>query len=211
MLKVKKTKLIGKDVSLNEKKATLRASCAQECSVVGGFEGLVAQKYCSPQSANAASLVKKKGHATVSRCAPFASDQRACLLLWGAGQADNAREEKDYNPTPLDNVHFLLAANFKRDIGASGAIFKGRPLGDALRNARETYTCRDKHLHFVYDIVGARTSFNDLKFTRDAGIEPLASYDDENFMRAYGIPRRLLFKRAEPRLRKPTDWWAVYA
>ena len=55
------------------------------------------------------------------------------------------------------------------------------------------------------------TPFHKLSFTHDAGRPPLVDHDDDDqaFEKDYGVPRRLLFKAAEPRPRKLSDWWSV--
>ena len=48
-----------------------------------------------------------------------------------------------------------------------------------------------KPLHFVYDIVGTETKFDDLKYILDAAQAPLQ--DGPNFEKIYGVSRLLTF------------------
>ena len=47
-----------------------------------------------------------------------------------------------------------------------------------------------------------------MKYVLDAARKPLS--DTSNFEEGYGLPRRLVFKRAEARVSKPQNWWSVY-
>ena len=47
------------------------------------------------------------------------------------------------------------------------------------------------------------------KFTSKP-LKQCVAADTSNFEEVYGIPRRLVFKRAEPRVSRPQNWWRVY-
>ena len=89
--------------------------------------------------------------------------------------------------------------------------FTSKPLRQCVAALREATASRfytDQHLQFVYDIVTPDTCFANLKYVLDAARKPLS--DTSIFEEVYGLPRRLIFKRAEPRVSRPQNWWRVY-
>ena len=88
--------------------------------------------------------------------------------------------------------------------------FTSKPLKQCVAASRDAtaagfYT--HQHLQFVYDIVSPDTSFDNMKYVIDARKQ---LSDTSNFEEVYGLPRRLVFKRAEARVSKPQNWWSVY-
>ena len=95
--------------------------------------------------------------------------------------------------------------------GGAMQKFTSKPLKQCVAALREVTAARfytAQHLQFVYDIVSPDTSFDNLKYVLDAARKPLS--DTSNFAEVYGLPRLLVFKRAEARVSKPPKWWGVY-
>ena len=89
--------------------------------------------------------------------------------------------------------------------------FTSKPLKQCVATLREVTAARfytAQHLQFVYDIVSPGTSFDTMKYLLGAARKPLL--DTSNFEEVYGLPRLLVFKRAETRVSKPQNWWSVY-
>ena len=87
--------------------------------------------------------------------------------------------------------------------------FTNKPVKHCVQAVRDTVTTRllkHMHLQFVYDIVQCETPFQLLKYVLDAARQPLCN--TPRFEDVYGLPRFLLFKRAEPRVSRPDNWWA---
>ena len=83
-----------------------------------------------------------------------------------------------------------------------------QPLRQCTETARQAVSSslyKKTPLLFVYDVIRC---LNDLKFVLDAGRPPLV--DGEDFEHVYGLPQKLAFKRAEPRLGIKSDWWSAF-
>ena len=89
--------------------------------------------------------------------------------------------------------------------------FTSKPLKQCVAALREATAARfytHQHLQFVYDIVSSDTCFDNMKYVLDAARKPLI--DISIFEEVYGLPRRLVFKRAEPRVSRTQNWWRAY-
>ena len=82
------------------------------------------------------------------------------------------------------------------------------PLRQCTETARQTVSSslhQKSALLFVYDVIRC---IGDLKFVMDAGRPPLI--DGGDFECVYGLPQKLAFKSAEPRLGMKSDWWSAF-
>ena len=68
----------------------------------------------------------------------------------------------------------------------------------------------NEKLSFVYDLVDPNTrSFESLNFVLNAGQNPLRGHmSDDEFLRTYGLPKKLEFKAASARPVLEHDWWS---
>ena len=94
------------------------------------------------------------------------------------------------------------------DCWEGGAIQRsGKPVTKSCLASKQQSKTHD--LQFVYDFCNRDTIFDKLYFVNNAGRAPLDDFlNDETFENMYGLPRRLKFKKAEPRTHVPSDWWS---
>ena len=86
--------------------------------------------------------------------------------------------------------------------------------GAAAKNYanRHTYSrlMLNERLSFVYDLVHPnKRSFESLNFVLNAGQKPLLGHTgDDEFLRTYGLPKKLEIKAASARQVLGHDWWS---
>lgn len=159
-------------------------------------------------------------------CVPVNMNQRGISLLWLAKATQKPQEDvTEYSCTPLETVTELLAEIRTRDMDKSTRIDEfdywlggvmprssAKPIYRAIEavdvNVRQRLRY-GSHVHFVYDLVPATTSFENLKFVLNAARPPLCSVTDPEFEESYGLNKTLKFKNAEQREVAPSDLWST--
>jgi len=150
-------------------------------------------------------------------CTPICTgDVGTYLLLWGieppCKEAEFTEEEEEefegYQACPMASTYNILEKAYQQhpqNVEDEG-WFKGGIMEKLAKKIAKSNTssvfetslqCNatkavvGQPLHFVYDIVGTETKFNDLKYVLDAAQSPLK--DGPDFEKIYGISRRLTF------------------
>ena len=188
-----------------------KPSTTHKCTIVRGFERLVAQKYAKRMQIVAASCRVRQ---------VFGAD--GFRLVYGL--EDEEADDETYSMSPLASVHILFKHVFERRIQCSsetpefewwtgGAMkkFASEPLKESIR-ASQGEVRANAELQFVYEVCDCRTPFADLRYILDAGRAPLCDLGEDAFRRTYGLDRTLSFQHGSRRARVKSDWWgAVYA
>ena len=164
--------------------------------------------------------------ASTRDCVPVNINKKGLSLLWPAQVTQNPQEDlTEYSSTPLETVTELLTEIRARDMekpthidefdcwfggvvprGSTKPIYRAIEAVDVNVRQRLRY---GNHVHFVYDLVPATTSLQDLKFVLNAARPPLRGVTDPEFKEIYGLNKILQFKNAEPREVVPSDLWSI--
>ena len=118
-------------------------------------------------------------------------------------------------------VMFRLSKHMRSDANSAKSMADVRVYGQLsrrekaflfvlmLRVNRTTVPCVLIKVSFVYDFVNAAQPFESLTYVRNAEKRPLAkTSSEEEFVRLYGLNRRLTFKAAVARPVLDHDWWS---
>ena len=130
--------------------------------------------------------------------------------------------------TPLSEIHGLMDHYFRKEHwlskfpepwtegGALWSISRGMKLTAQGNGARwiassmvHTQLARGAKLSFVYDfLAGSSVAFSSLRYILDAARAPLhTDLSDEEFVKVYGLSRRLSFKAAGTRKVPQHNLW----
>ena len=218
LLRAEKQNISSLQLVVGGRQARVKEAVAERCRVLTKFERIAAKHFGRVSRIDDAQ----------EKCFPIVL-RTSAMIIWGLpSKAQVVEEEQDsseYSTTPMESVQSLLKEVSKRNANDSeqasefqwwlGGAFRqssNKPVFRALCQVdADVYQRIDSRvsLHFVYDLVAAATSFNDLKFVLDAGRCPLRDIPSDVFKETYGIKKELSFKRAEKREAKPTDLWSV--
>ncbi len=99
-------------------------------------------------------------------------------------------------------VAYRLNRRCRRQNGQASAQLCRRHYDNALAT--------DQRVSFVWDLVNARTAFEDLSCIFDAGKAPtLPPVEDDHLLeRKYGLPKRMSFGHARRREASEIDWFS---
>lgn len=158
-------------------------------------------------------------------CMPISTGSGEYDLLWGIEPIDMQQHFEDddiegYESTQLATICGILDKMFLRDstnVTPDGWFTGGvmqkltnkmtqSNTSGVYKAALESNSNRSvlgNPLHFVYDIVGAETRFEALKYVLDAAQPPLRN--DTNFEKIYGLPRHLRFQMKTTRVGVDVD------